>query len=132
MSNNKRLRRLIRNLIKDRCWIEITNWYWIDFDSEPCIEPTVDIISLDADYCWYGMRRGVNDFYKKLGIETECAEKITIGAVDCLCYNLVVEDSYSLTSNGTDIDYTLRYKDHVIRIRRLTKQECLDKRLIKE
>lgn len=133
MSNNKRLRRLVRNLIKDRCWVEITDWYWKDFQNKIHIEPVVDIISLCADYCWYTMRRYKSSEYtKKLGIKTECYEHLTIGAADCLCYNLIIEDIYSITRNGTDIDYTLKYKSHEIRIRRLTKQECLDKKLIKE
>lgn len=132
MSNNKRLRRLIRNLIKDRCWVEITDWYWIDFKSKPHIEPTINIVPLDADYCWYRMRRDKNSRYADVGIETECYEHLTIGAADCLCYNLIIEDVYSLIRNGTDIDYTLKYKNHEIRIRRLTRQECLDKKLIKE
>ena len=132
MSNNKRLRRLIRNLIKDSCWVEISDWYWIDFQDNLHIEPVVHIISLDADYCWYTMRRYKTNRYADVGIETECCEHLTIGAGDCLCYHLIIEDVYSLTRNGTDIDYTLKYKSHEIRIRRLTRQECLDKKLIEE
>lgn len=131
MSNNKRLRRLIRNLGKDKSWIEITDtWIVTNYDSE-----NVVYIQSRSDTfkCVYGPEL----FYKIYSFKQE--DKYVSFKYFCFdilsgdyFYTFKILEGYTLERNGTDVDYYLKYDNHTIRIRRLTKQECLDKRLIKE
>lgn len=123
MSSNKRLRRLLRNLIADKSWIEIRDWKWTTIFGEVKPEPTVTVIPLDEDYCWYTLRRTKVSKPFSSFLSTECCEHITLGASDCCCYNMVIEDGYSLIRLEGKCEYELRYKDHTIRIRRLSERE---------
>lgn len=133
-SDSQRLRRLLRRFKKDQSVVEITNWYWYDtFEHSYTIERNTDIISFEADYTWYAMRRDYNNLKfstaknREKIISTECKRLITIGSSDCLCYNYLLDDNFKLEKTDND-NYSIKYNGHEIKIHRLTETEY--KRLI--